>query len=280
MPASLVHSLDRYRPPHDATIDALISRLETVIELDRELREAGYAIHKEDGIYETVVVPGLEFWQILYEAGHGIDRDMQRLLQLSVDMAIATALQRLEEQGPCGELGPWETGARNIDSLENWITLLRDHLRTFKGAPDDFMVECREAFPDFVFSSKFPGCLETFKGNLKDFIAEIVSALISLAEEMPKCMTQPTTHECMKAFTAVSGYETSMEGNAERKDALTFDFTGKDGTVKILCEPHIKLHCSSRAGDTEYYFHRIYFSTAEHDDFPQKTLIGHIGEHL
>lgn len=281
MSASLIHSLGRYAPPPGATLEALIARLETMLVLDGELRDVGYAIYKDDGLYEAEVLPSLAVWQILYEGHDGIGRDMQRLLQLAVDTAVTTTLTALERIGAVGELGPWaEDGARSVDALDTYIALLREHLKAYHGDANGFFGECRQAFPDFVFSKKFPDCFGTFKGGLNDFIAEIVSALVSLSDDMPECLKQPTTPECMKAFTAISGYGTSMEGNADRKDALTFEFTGKNGTFRFLCEPHIKLHRSALTGDTEYYFHRIYFSTAEHAEFKGKTLIGHIGEHL
>lgn len=261
--------------------DALGERLEALLALDRELREAGFAMHKEDGIYEADVLPGLALWQILYQSSEGIGRDLQRLLMIAIDTTVTTTPARLEALGAVGELGPWaEDRARSIDALKNWIDVIREQLKTFRGDREEFLSECRQAFPNFAFSSRFPDCLGTFKGDLNDFIAVVVSALVSLANDMPECMKQPTTHECMKAFTAMSGFETSMEGDADRKDTLTFQFKTDDRIIKILCEPHIKLHCSARAGDTEYYFHRIYFSSAEHADFEGKMLIGHIGEHL
>ncbi len=281
MPASLIHSIGRYNPPPGATPEALVGRLDALLVLDRELREAGYAIHKEDGLYEADVLPGLALWQILFESPAGISRDMQRLLMLAVDTTVTTTVTELEALGAVGELGPWaEDTARSINALKRWIEVLREQLKTYQGNGEGFLLECHQAFPDFVFSNGFPDCLGTFKGDLNDFVAVIVSALVSLADDMPECMEQPTTQACMKAFSAKSGYETSMEGNADRKDALTFQFVGKDGTIRILCEPHIKLHCSARAGDSEYYFHRIYFSSAEHAEFEGKMLIGHIGEHL
>jgi len=279
MPASLIHSLGRYDPPPNATLAMLINRLELLLEVDCDLRDAGYTVHKEEGLYEAEVVPGLAFCQVLYESYNEIDRDMQRLLQLAIDTAVSTALNTVEGLGAVGELGPWKGGQRCVDTLGHWIAHLREHLKTYQGGPEGFFPECCMAFPDFVFSSNFPNCLGTFKGSFTDFIVEIVSALASLSNKMPECMEQPTTYECMKAFTAMSGYETSMEGDAERKDALTFEFIGKEGALRIVCVPHIKLDRSARAGDTEYYFHRIYFST-EQAEFPGKTLIGHIGEHL
>ena len=281
MPANLVHSLGRYDPPPGAAPEALVARLEALLVLDRELRAAGYAIHKEDGLYEADILPGLALWQLLYESPLGIGRDVQRLLMLALDTTVTTTLAELEVLGAVGELGPWaEDRAQSVNTLKRWIEVLREQLKTYRGDHDGFLLECRQAFPDFVFSKRFPDCLGTFKGDLNDFVAVVVSALVSLADDMPECMEQPTTQACMKAFTAMSGYETSMEGDADRKDTLTFQFAGKNSTIRILCEPHIKLHCSARAGDTEYYFHRIYFSSAEHADFEGKTLIGHIGEHL
>lgn len=281
MPASLIHSFGRYSPPPHATTEELVRRLEVLLVLDRELREAGYSIYKEDGLYVVDVLPGLALCQILYESTAGISRDMKQLLMITVDMAVTTTLTELEAVGAVGELGPWaEDGARSIDTLKRWIEVLREQLMTYQGDREGFFLKCRQAFPDFIFSKRFPDCLGTFKGDLNDFIAVIVSALVSLADDMPECMEQPTTQACMKAFSAMSGYETTMEGNADRRHALTFQFVGKDGAIRILCEPHIKLHCSARAGDSEYYYHRIYFSSAEHAEFEGKTLIGHIGEHL
>lgn len=281
MTASLIHSFGRYSPPPGATADELVGRLEVLLVLDRELREAGYAIYKEDGLYEVDVLPGLALCQILYESSAGISRDMQRLLMIAVDTAATTTLTELEALGAVGELGPWaEDAARSIDALKRWIDVLREQLKAYQGDREGFFLKCRQAFPDFIFSKCFPDCLGTFKGDLNDFVTVIVSALVSLADDMPACMEQPTTQACMQAFSAMSGYETSMEGKADRKDALTFQFVGKNGAIRILCEPHIKLHCSDRDGDSEYYFHRIYFSSAEHAEFEGKTLIGHIGEHL
>lgn len=281
MPASLIHSVERYYPPPEVARDALIGRLEALIELDDELREAGYAIHKDSDLYYTEVLPDIALYQVLCESLEGVGRDMQRQLQLMIDRAVPSTMAELEARGAIGELGPWAEGrVRSVNSLTGWIAVIREELKTYKGDRDGFMLECQLAFPNFVFSKQFPDCLGTFKGDLNDFVAVIVSALVSLAEDMPTCMEQPNVKASMKAFTAISGFETSMEGDVKRKDALTFQFAGKDGTIRILCEPHIKLHCSARAGDTEYYFHRIYFSSVEHAEFKGRTLIGHIGSHL
>lgn len=281
MRANLIHSLGRYDSPPGAAPEALVGRLDALLALDGELREAGYAIHKDEDLYYAEVLPDIALYQILFENPEEIGRDMQLLLQLAIDRAVSTTLAELEALGTVGELGPWgEEGARSIVSLDRWIAVVREQLKSHRGDREGFFLECRLAFPNFVFSKRFPDCLGTLKGDMDDFVAVIMSALISLSDDMPECMAQPTTQACMKAFTAKSGFETSMEGDANRKDALTFQFAGKDGPIRVLCEPHIKLHCSARAGDTEYYFHRIYFSSAEHAEFKGKTLIGHIGEHL
>lgn len=241
MPASLIHSLGRYDPPPGATPEALIGRLEAVLVLDGELRKAGYAMHKDEDLYYAEVLPDIALFQILFEGAAGIGRDMQLLLQLAIDRTVPTTLAELETLGAVGELGPWaEEGARSINALKRWIEMLREQLKTYQGDRDGFLLECRQAFPDFVFSKRFPDCLGTFKGGLNDFVAVIVSALVSLADDMPECMEQPTTQACMKAFSAMSGYETSMEGDADRKDALTFQFVGKDGAIRILCESTLR----------------------------------------
>lgn len=281
MPAKPIHTCARYNAPSDATLKVLLESLENVLVLESRLRETGNTVHKEDGLYEVEVLPNFPLWKLLYDEHAGVERDKRLLLQLAIDQSVPTTLGSFEEQGGVAELGPWGRGqVRSIDEFGDWIALLRDQLKAWRGRPDIFYAESCLAFPNFVFSNRFPDCLETFKGNFEDFISEIVSALIFLADDMPTCMAQPTTRECMKAFSAISGYETSMEGNAKRKSALTFEFKNEDRTLKILCEPHIKLHRSAQPGDTEYYSHRIYFSSTEHAEFPTKFLIGHIGEHL
>lgn len=281
MSANPIHSCGRYGASPCATLEALLSRIGLVFELDNDLRTTGNDIRKEEGIYNVEVLPGIAVWQLLYEEGHGVDRDTQRLLQLLMDTSVPVSLSELEKVGSVGELGPWEEdGQRAINGLDAWIALLRRELSAYQGNAGGFMLETSMAFPNFVFSKKFPACLGTLKGDLVDFIPEIVSALISLADHMPECLKQPNTTECMRAFTAMSGYETSMEGDLSRRKALTFKFKGKEGDLEILCEPHMKLHRSARSGDTEYYYHRIYFSTAGRPPFEGKTLIGHIGEHL
>jgi hypothetical protein len=281
MPSSPIHSCRRFAAPSCATFEVLIDRLEMVLTLVGELRDAGHDIYKEDGLLDVEVLPGVAVWQFLYVDGHGVDRDMKLALQISIDQAVARTLPTLEEDGPLGEIGPWaEDDAVSIDDFGAWVSLLRRYLIGYHGSVQGFHLECSRAFPDFVFSEQFPKCLGTFKGDLNDFVAEVVLALVSLADDMPVCMEQPSTYDCMRAFTAKSGYETSMEGNADRKVDFTFQFEGKGGSLRILCEPHIKLGRSARAGDTEYYYHRIYFSTAQHPDFEGKTFIGHIGKHL
>ncbi len=281
MPAKPIHTCARYKGPLGVTLEVLLESLENVLTLQSKLREAGSTIYKEGDLYDVEVLPNFPLWTILYDEYAGVERDKQRLLQLTIDQSVPTALGSLEEQGGVAELGPWGRGqTRSIDKFEDWMALLRNQLKMWRGRPDIFYTESCQAFPEFVFSNSFPDCLKTFDGNFEDFIVEIVSALVFLADDMPGCMEQPTTRDCMKAFSAISGYETSMEGNATRKGALTFQFKYEDRTLKILCEPHIKLHRSAQPGDTEYYFHRIYFSSTEHKEFPTKILIGHIGEHL
>lgn len=281
MSARPIHTIARYDARQGADLDTLLRRMEQVAVLDRELHLAGHVIHKEDGLYDAFVLPDLQLWQILYEPPAGIDRDAQLLLQMVIDRTVPASLEALEQECVIAELGPWaQDCARSVDDFKQWLSVLREQLKAFRGDPVDFFAECRIAFPEFIFSDRFPRCLHTFDGAFADFSSEVAAALISLAEDMSECMKQATTYESMRAFTAASGYETSMEGNVDRKGALTFQFFHNERAVQILCEPHIKLHRSARAGDTKHYFHRIYFSTADHEAFPAKTLIGHIGEHL
>lgn len=281
MLVSAIHSCERYTASHGVTLEDLIARLAVVLELNNQLHKAGCDIWKDDGLYKCEVLPGIAVYQLLYEGDHGIDRDMKLSFRLAIDASISKALPDLNGTKTLGKLGPWsEDTVNSINDFGAWVSLLRENLKVYHGNAAGFFSACLEAFPDFIFSEEFPECFNTFTGNLNDFISEIVSALISLADDMPECTDQMNTKECLKAFSAKSGYKTSMEGNLDRKKGLTFNFTGKQGLLRILCEPHIKLHRSARLGDTEYYFHRIYFSTSNHVEFNKRTLIGYIGRHL
>lgn len=287
MSGNLIHSCERYTAPPGVTLEVLIDRLEELLTLNSRLRESGYRITKETELISAYVLPDTELFQILYCDIEGVTRDMRLLLLNAIDQSVLASLPDLEKTGTLGELGPWnEDSERSINTFDAWLNLLRERLKSYCGDSDGFFTECRQAFPDFLFSDSFPDCFGTFRGNLNDFIPEVVFALSSLANDMPECMTQPSTEASMKAFSAMSGYETSMEGNATRKEDLTFKFTIEkedvEETFKILCEPHIKLNRAARSGNNSRYFHRIYFSSAEskHDDLKGKTLIGHIGRHL
>ena len=91
MPASLIHSLERYGSPLGATPEALVGRLEVLLMFDDELRKAGYTIHKEEDLYYAEVLPGIALYQILFECFDGIGRDMQLLLQLAIDRTEVVA---------------------------------------------------------------------------------------------------------------------------------------------------------------------------------------------
>jgi hypothetical protein len=72
-----------------------------------------------------------------------------------------------------------------------------------------------------------------------------------------------------------------MEGDAARHEALTFSFKFKDMPDKeILCEPHMKIVESAKAGDGKFYFNRIYFTPAKDAPEGVSVFVGHVGKHL
>ena len=74
----------------------------------------------------------------------------------------------------------------------------------------------------------------------------------------------------------------TLEGDAKRKEDLTFSFSNGNGpSHRICCEPHMKLcHSDQYPGDGEYYFHRIYFHEGQKNVCDGKIVVGHIGKHL
>jgi hypothetical protein len=129
-------------------------------------------------------------------------------------------------------------------------------------------------------SSAFPGCLDTFEDGHHQFVNLLVRCFSALNDEWHFSDGQDLK-EYLRKFSASSRFETTFEGNGERKADFTFEFyEGEPNAEKVVCEPHMKISSIDNQGDTEHRFHRIYFSPRLLDKHDRRVLVGHAGKHL
>jgi hypothetical protein len=84
----------------------------------------------------------------------------------------------------------------------------------------------------------------------------------------------------LKRFNSISDLDldASIEGDVNRKKALTFYFINKNKQdVLVYCELHLKLLYDDNRKVKQ---NRIYFHEGIDDVEEGKILIGHIGKHL
>ncbi|MNN33428.1 hypothetical protein D3C81_1471880 [compost metagenome] len=232
-------------------------------------------------MYEAEIQPGLLVWQLLYEnRGDLLSRDNIKLLQLALDQTRQATSATIAQATIKSILGPFgETEANAINSYGDWHNHVRKSLATEPQESDAFCDDFRMAFPRLKFSDAFPQCIDTFEGGYKRHSIVLVHCLSALNDHWQWDGGDLTQY--LRAFSTQSSISTTQEGNGSRKPALTFSFKSIDGrSENVLCEPHMKLTQSDVAGDSTFYFHRIYFYPRSHATFEGQLLIGHAGEHL
>jgi len=277
------HRAIRYGSSAPLDIAILSQRVGVVAEISQRFRDLGRSVKKEPDLIDIEVAPGLALWQLLYEDRGILSRDLRRLFQGTIDRAVTADPATITPPDEVAALGLWPANPSQnpVDTDADWISLLRVHLKRHSRSAAELLSGFREAFPILAFSDNFPDCLDTFDGPLADFRPVVLESLSKLNDAMPGCMEAASTKETLEAFSAKSGFETTMEGDASRKSALTFNFSMAAGKkLVVVCQPHMKLRHSARTGDSTYYFHRIYFSSSDHEGLRGKILVGHAGKHL
>ena len=113
------------------------------------------------------------------------------------------------------------------------------------------------------------------------FSKAIVKCLTHLNDDFRQYLIPNNIPQSLRAFSTICGYETTNEGDAQRKAALSFAFRNDDNTEEMVyCEPHVKVSTSDFASDNTHYHNRIYFHVGKPNIAGGKILIGHIGKHL
>jgi hypothetical protein len=169
-----------------------------------------------------------------------------------------------------------------IYNKHNWLKFHRYFLGLYPQSEDNFIDECNKYFPGLFFHERNK---QAIKKVFHGFTKTILFHLSMLNDEFHKYKEVTfNRNDTLKRFSIACNLheEASSEGDASRKHNFKFDFINNKGqTALICCEPHLKLCRSDKhPGDSEYYFHRIYFHEGQEEIQNGKILIGHIGEHL
>lgn len=279
------------------TLAQLHERIEYLASDCQHIRESGgEKIYRCDSIYEVPIFKDKAIQDVIWPNTEILNRDQRLYLQIIIDHSASTSLTNEEilELLPDHDedlvngllcLHPVDTtiipGVHLVYSENDWRKFHRYFLGIYPGAPQYFMSECRKCFPYLHFHDRNIQTLGTFKEGHQAFAQNITKALGCLNDDLRNHLNLGDIPGSLRAFSTASGFETSNEGNLERKQAFTFQFhDDRSNAVNICCEPHIKISKSDRSGDATFYFYRIYFHFGKPDIAEGKILIGHIGEHL
>jgi hypothetical protein len=276
----VVHAAAAYQGPAETVVEDIEQRIVALEAIDLFLREKHRNAQRDEEVYNAQIRPGLEVWRMLYENQTLFSDDVRKILAGILDRAKSFEAQHPENR-PLAQIGLWRDGERFIEEKNDWYRFRRETLHQCGVTQSSFFEQIKLIFPQFKFSIGFPNCLGSLEGDLSGFLPTIIRALDSLHEQLKPTLGKQPIVEGLKQFTAVSGFETTMEGSAERNSALTFSFKADNGDVqKIVCAPHMKLSSSGVPGDTKHYFNRIYFNPYQADEESQVIYIGHVGGHL
>lgn len=276
------HQTDRYLGLEITQPEMFEEISERLINLYTTIVESGEIVNKEASLYEVEVFPGIALCDIIYGVTENhLSRDCLFAFRSMIDQSPIINHQNLADASMIGTIGLIPGRAEfELDKKEDWLSFVRLDLTQNEKSVVEFYADFSIAFPRLKFSNKFPNCMNTFDGGHSAYSGIIIRCLASLNDDWIEASSGDLP-AILRTFSTQSRCPTSLEGNGGRKDALTFSFSlGSEHSESVLCEPHMKLESSDAAGDTEYYYHRIYFCPRRHDSFAGKVLVGHAGKHL
>ena len=276
----IVHTAGAYQGPSSATLLEIEARVAALESFDRLLRDRSEAVRREDGIHYAEILPGLEVWRALYDRGSGFPPDLQGALGSILDRTQMLDDSDLAATPPIAQTGLWPSAGRFVCDELDWLAFRRDTLVDCGVTPETFCKQVATIFPSLVLSSEFPKCLETLEGGFEMFLPVVVRALTALETRLLPTLGNLPIVDGLKQFTAASGFSTTMEGSAERNEALTFAFGSDQSQRRLVCAPHMKLDTSPMSGDTRHYYNRIYFNPHQDDPDTVRIHVGHVGCHL
>ncbi|WP_286419768.1 hypothetical protein [Myroides odoratimimus] len=228
----------------------------------------------------------------------GIDRDVinavQKILEKSRETKITSKevidnlLDWNDNENCHGIIGfnnipEVEDHLQIIYGIEGWYKFRRYFLSLYPKDAIFFINECKKYFPNLFFHERNK---DTIGVILHNCTKRLIYHLTALNDKFRKSQGNDRNRtEVLEHFSVSNNLDTtaSLEGNAERKPSLTFEFYNSNATLEsICCEPHLKLcYNDGYPGDSSYSNERrVYFHEGKANISFGKILIGHIGSHL
>ncbi|MCZ7357681.1 MAG: hypothetical protein O8C66_01480 [Candidatus Methanoperedens sp.] len=168
-----------------------------------------------------------------------------------------------------------------IKTKEQWYKFHRYFLAKNPIDELNFYNEARKYFTQINFHPHVEISLGRLEGGLERFAGSIIYNLAQLNDKFKSYRNKYDLVETLRRFSSECNVDASLEGNADKKPALTFVFTDDNSNpVQVCCEPHLKLSKSDSTGDTHFYYNRIYFHEGKPNIDKGKILVAHIGNHL
>lgn len=285
-----------FRAPEGLTLESLQSSIEQLASDCDFIREHEERIYRHPSIYDEVLWKEYQVMDVLYipEVSNEIGRDYQFMLQIIIDHSTETTLENEEviELLDC-HTSDQVNGLLCLHEVEgidrrycvynrnDWFAFHRYFLGVYPISEEYFAECCPLYFPKLHFHPGISGTLSTLDGGLFLFSHGIIHCLTSLNDQFGDHFIPNNIPQSLRQFTSACGIETSNEGNAERRDELSFSFTTHENKEEsIYCEPHMKISQSDRPGDHHHYHNRIYFHPGKSTIADGRILVGHIGRHL
>ncbi len=298
--------LDRsFRYTEDLTPEELENKIYSLF-LDYEyIRQYDEFVYKNESIYDEEIYPDVKLWEFLYDDNKSalFDKDYRKYLGIIIDRSSPT---ELEIEDVVGLLDTHDES--NIYGLiclhriadvdekylvydrNDWFDFHRHFLGLYPVSESRFYSESTKYFNELFFHPEVENSLHQLEGGLAGFSKTIVRCLSKLNDILPECWPDRggklNLPDILRTFSSKTGIETTLEGNIDRKEDLTFEFdtliNGQSGTTeRIRCEPHMKISRSDNyPGDSKHYFNRIYFHPGKDHVHDGRILICHIGKHL
>lgn len=261
------------------SLDSIYKSIESIFTLKEKITLYEENFFKDSSIYSTKLYEEKEIWKILYPQNSEdiLDNDYKKMLGLIIDRAKEHSEENINKYIGLNRVSDQDL----IYNVDDWMNYHYDDMKT-RHEILDFTVCIKKYFSNLVFQENIESSIRTLTGGLSLFANDIINSLICLERELSNCIDESQNlPEALLKFTSKLGIETTLEGDASRRSALTFTFKNdNDEDVNIYCEPHIKLSYSSGAGDGKFYYNRIYFYQGKDNIKHGNILIGYIGKHL
>ncbi len=170
-----------------------------------------------------------------------------------------------------------------IYGIDGWYIFRRYFLGLYPKNGIYFINECTKYFPKIFFHEQNKQSISRILDNCPKKIIYHLAAFNDKFRESQ--LPQFNRTQVLEHFSRNTDLDAiaSLEGDAGRKDALSFSFINKDNqSEQVCCEPHMKLcYNDNYPGDNSYSNdRRIYFHEGKANIQNGKLLVGHIGVHL